>query len=410
MSQSLLLQPDRTFVEELIASGGGDLKKCYQCATCSVVCELSNARAPFPRKEMIWAQWGLKDRLIADPDAWLCHQCNDCSARCPRGARPGDVMAAVRQKSVEHHAVPQFLARAVNQVRFYPLLLVLVPAVLLAAALILRGPLESILPVGEPHEGAFYADFFPHWLLIGFFSSFTLLSFVGLVAGLVRFWRGMAASDWADGGGPVMGMAASVWSTMKSVLLHDRFGKCTERASRRSSHLMAFYGFMALFVVTVWATMDLYLFPQLGIESRYPFDLLHPMKIVANVGGIVLVIGCVKAIVDRLQSRTTGFSSSFDWTFVWLLLAVGATGFVTEVFRFVVDPTQLGAMEYTAYSIYFVHLILVFGLLVYLPYSKFAHIFYRTVAMIFAEYSGRTREVGGAELPAATAAKLIAES
>lgn len=410
MSQALLLQPDRSFVEELIGSGGGDLKKCYQCATCSVVCELSNARAPFPRKEMIWAQWGLKNRLVSDPDAWLCHQCNDCSTKCPRGARPGDVLAAVRQKSVEHHAVPQFLARTVNQVRFYPFLLVLLPAVLLAAALVLREPLETVLPLGDPHEGAFYADFFPHWLLIGFFSSFTLLSFVGLVFGLVRFWRGMAASDRVDGNEPVMGFAPSIMRTVKSVLLHDRFGKCTEKASRRSSHLMAFYGFMALFVVTVWATMDLYLFPQLGVESAYPFGLLHPMKIVANVGGVLLVIGCVKVIMDRLQSGTKSVSSSFDWTFVWLLLAVAATGFVTEVFRFVVNPTQLGALEYTAYSIYFVHLILVFGLLVYLPYSKFAHIFYRTVAMIYAEYSGRTREVGRAELRAGAEPKLIAES
>ncbi|UCG86650.1 MAG: quinone-interacting membrane-bound oxidoreductase complex subunit QmoC [Gemmatimonadota bacterium] len=400
MSQALLLHPDRSFAEELIACGGGDLKKCYQCATCSVVCELSNVGAPFPRKEMIWAQWGLKNRLVSDPDVWLCHQCNDCSTRCPRGARPGDVLAAVRQKSVEHHAVPNALARSVNQVKFYPLLLLLVPGVLLAAALVLRGTLERILPLGEPHESAFYADFFPHWLLIGFFSTFTALSFVGLVFGLVRFWRGMAAADRMDGKEPTIGVGASVVRTVKSVLLHDRFAKCTDRVSRRSSHLMAFYGFMALFVVTVWATIDLYLLPMLGVESLYPFNLLHPMKIVANIGGILLVMGCVKAIVDRSKSRESGGSSSFDWTFVWLLLLVGITGFVTEAFRFAVDPVQRTALEYAAYSIYFVHLILVFGLLVYLPYSKFAHIFYRTVAMIYAEHSGRTQGGERVELPA----------
>ena len=94
MPESYAVKPDRQFLHRILDEGGEELKHCFQCATCSVVCELSNGCAPFPRKEMIWAQWGLKDRLVADPDVWVCHQCNDCSTRCPRGARPGDRAAA----------------------------------------------------------------------------------------------------------------------------------------------------------------------------------------------------------------------------------------------------------------------------------------------------------------------------
>jgi quinone-modifying oxidoreductase subunit QmoC len=395
MAEALLLQPDRRFVEDLVAAGGGDVKKCFQCATCSVVCGLSNGSSPFPRKEMIWAQWGLKDRLVSDPDIWLCHQCNDCSQRCPRGARPGDVLAAVRQKAIEHYAFPSVMGKWVNSVKAVPLMLVLIPALLIAGALLVRGPIEAAVGYVDPHGHEFYAHFFPHWLLIVFYSGLTLLTFGGLIVGLFRFWAGMRANDSAlERGGPVLGFVPSVIKAATAVLTHARFGKCTDQASRKTNHFLAFYGFLALFIVTSWAVVDLYLMPMFGVESLYPFNLMHPMKILANVGGILLIIGAAKAILTRMNAPADGKhqSTSFDWIFVWLLLLVGVTGFITEVFRFTVDPEVVSAIHNVAYGFYFVHLVMVFGLLVYLPYSKFAHIWYRTVAMIYAEHTGRTQE------------------
>ena len=75
------------------------------------MCELTDASNPGPRKEMLWAQWGLRDRLMGDVDPWLCHQCGDCTLRCPRGARPGDVMAALRRECVIHYATPRAFGR-----------------------------------------------------------------------------------------------------------------------------------------------------------------------------------------------------------------------------------------------------------------------------------------------------------
>jgi quinone-modifying oxidoreductase subunit QmoC len=98
----------------------------------------------------------------------------------------------------------------------------------------------------------------------------------------------------------------------------------------------------------------------------------------------------VKAIGDRLGSGDDSpISTSFDWTFVWLLLFVGISGVCTEILRFIGEPADVAVLTYSAYTIYFLHLVGVVGLLVYLPYSKFAHIVYRTVAMVYAEHTGR---------------------
>ncbi len=111
MSEATVIKPDLQFVNEIIKGGGESLKKCYQCATCSVVCNVTPEGNPFPRKEMVLAQWGQKDKLITSADVWLCHQCSDCTAYCPRGAKPGEVLNAIRKQSIKHVAMMPFFAK-----------------------------------------------------------------------------------------------------------------------------------------------------------------------------------------------------------------------------------------------------------------------------------------------------------
>jgi quinone-modifying oxidoreductase subunit QmoC len=58
------------------------------------------------------------------------------------------------------------------------------------------------------------------------------------------------------------------------------------------------------------------------------------------------------------------------------------TGFATEALHYI-------RLEPHRHLAYFVHLVFVFALLIYLPYSKLAHLAYRTVALVMAEYFGR---------------------
>ncbi len=378
MADTSVLKPDPKAVQEIVQSGGKDVKKCYQCATCSVVCELSHDQKPFPRKEMAWAQWGLKDRLMADPDIWLCHQCNDCSTHCPRGARPGDVLAAARKQSIVHYATPKFLAEWVNDARFFAL--VAIGAAVLGLTLLVQGPLG--LAHHPEGEGMAYANLFSHPTIIILFSTLLGLSSLAIAAGAVRYWKAMKAADGnAAAGGGIVG---SVVKAIITVMKHDKFLSCKTGRPRLLSHLGVFYGFAALFIVSGWAVVILYIYNPFG--EVYPFPLYDPWKVLANLGCLTLIVGCVLMIRNRLaESDKAGASTTFDWAFVWTLLVVTVTGLLTEVMR-------LLELQGAGYAIYFIHLIAVFALLVYLPYSKFAHIVYRTTALAYADYSGRNRD------------------
>src|SRR5271157_3951185 len=129
MAGETVIKPDLQFVNRVIAAGGDTVKKCYQCDTCSVVCNPTPDSKPFPRKEMLQAQWGLKS-VVQSPDIWLCHQCSDCTVYCPRGAKPGEVMGALRKMCIEEYATPPQLAKMVGDGRYLPVLIAF-PVVLL---------------------------------------------------------------------------------------------------------------------------------------------------------------------------------------------------------------------------------------------------------------------------------------
>jgi len=184
-SEPVLVEPDLNFILNVANNSGDFYKKCFQCGTCSATCPLSPDSAPFPRKEIAWAVWGMKSQLMQDPDIWLCYQCNDCSMRCPRGARPGEVMGALRQECVKHYSFPRFLGKWVNKPEYIPLLLG-IPALLLTVALYLKDPIANYLKI-VPSVGDrivfSYTSMLPHWLLISFFMFFSVLSFVILISG-----------------------------------------------------------------------------------------------------------------------------------------------------------------------------------------------------------------------------------
>ncbi|MBN2523605.1 MAG: quinone-interacting membrane-bound oxidoreductase complex subunit QmoC [Bacteroidales bacterium] len=358
--------PDIQFKKELRRVSKAPLNECIQCGTCSVVCSLAPDEKPFPRKEMIWAGWGMKEKLIANPDVWLCYQCGDCSTYCPRGVKPSEVLAGVRQIAYRQYARPGFLGEIMSHPKWLPVAL-LIPVVIISVILKIAGTLS--IPEGPVN----YSKFFPHaWLNV----SFTLLTFFsyGLAySGLKKFWKDIKMQF------PDFQMKKSFFHSFRESLItifsHSRFGKCSSQKSRKVSHFLVFYGFVLLLFVTAYAIVA-------TITHHYPLGFLNPFKIAGNVAGLMLIAGLGIMIFNRLFNRKNFGSSNYsDWLLLVSLFLLTVSGLVIEMARFL----NWGS----AYHLYFLHLVCVWFVIIYLPYTKFGHLIYRTLAMMISTSIGR---------------------
>lgn len=378
MSESNIIKPDMDFIRDVIDNGGESVKKCFQCSTCSVVCNISPDKNPFPRKEMIWTQWGLKDKIFNNPDIWLCHQCNDCTVYCPRGAKPGNVLAALRNAFVKHYTFPKFLFNIIQDKKQFGTALA-IPVLFLSIMLIILGITGMLNENPGPVR---YANMMPHLALNLVFSTlFFLVAFIFIVA-IYKYWTGMAKQAGIPCSLNFDTFKKSTYQTLKEIFTHEKFAQCDTAKLRYYAHWMILMAFISLLIVTTAA-----IFYILFLDY-YPLHFTNLFKILGNLGGIALIVGIAMMIYQRLagpEQEKIGKGTYFDWTLLVVFAVIGITGLFAEFFRLTNIPIL-------AYPTYFVHLVAIFYLLFYAPYTKFAHIVYRTVAILFSKYVALVRE------------------
>ncbi|HUU03436.1 MAG TPA: quinone-interacting membrane-bound oxidoreductase complex subunit QmoC [Myxococcota bacterium] len=350
------------FRKELAKRGGESVSRCYQCATCSSVCQLAPDDNPFPRRQMLWAQWSLADRLAADPAVWLCHQCNDCTVRCPRDAKPGDVMQVVRSLAIERLAFPSFIGKLVGKAgATWPLLLGLPLVFWVVVLYALNGLAVPDVPIGK----LIYEEFVPHWLIYLVFFPVAGWAALAIMAGGTKLFAAFGQTQPRSGS-----FIGSLIPVAFDIATHKRFDKCEAAASRRWGHFSLMWGFVGALVATTLAIVSLY------ILHEYPLPLDHPFKLIGNAAAVLLVVGGVLLLANRLnENGNSGASTAYDNFFLSVVLLVIFTGVFTEVGRFVFEPG-------IACAIYVVHLASILCLFATFPYSKFAHFVYRTLAMV----------------------------
>ena len=335
---------------------------------------------------MLYIQWGLKKKLAGDPDVWLCHQCNDCAVRCPRGVRAGDVLASIRSFMFEHFAFPSFLGKALaNPTGLVPLLLV--PIIIIGALMWMNtgGNLTPLFQAGEVIE---FGKFIPHGSVEVLFIVGNILIFSFAAVGLVRFWKSMKESSESES---KVGFISASISTALEILRHNRFRTCSASNFRTTAHMLVFFGFGGALIATSGAVIALVIekfvssFPQeYNVWINVPFPLWHPIKIFGNLGGFAILIGLGLMVYQRLSNPENSGKAGYSmWLFIWMTGLVTMTGLGAQFLRIAEIPTL-------AYPVYYIHLVTVFFLLWYAPFSQFGHMFYRALAMIYATGIGRT--------------------
>jgi hypothetical protein len=136
-----------------------------------------------------------------------------------------------------------------------------------------------------------------------------------------------------------------------------------EDAQQWVGHFLTMWGFVGLFVTT---SLD-----AVVNRAADPLPLLHPVRLLGNVTGIMFVAGLTLALARRaLLSRARSTSKLGDWTFLISLWGAGATGFVVQWYA------DNAAARGTSWS-YLIHLAFIGLILAAAPWTKFIHAVWR---------------------------------
>ena len=164
--------------------------------------------------------------------------------------------------------------------------------------------------------------------------------------------------------------------------LHGGGGGCTSESdapspARRIFHHFTFYGFLFCFAATSVATLYHYAF---GWHAPYaPTSLPVVLGIVGGLGLLVGPLGLLVLQAKRDPVLTDTAHRGMNTAFIVMLFLTSLTGLLLLVLR------DTGAMG----MLLAVHLGVVLGLFLSLPYGKFVHGLYRFLALV--KYAGERR-------------------
>ncbi len=352
---------------ELIQQGEWFMRICNACRYCEGYCPV------FPALERrLTFQEGDLNYL-----ANLCHNCGSCYDAC-QYAPPHEfalnfpkILAEIRGETYKKYAWPGFLAGlfrrnglAVSLITGASL------AIFLLAVALIAGP-AVLFSAHDVREGGFYAVV-GHDVMALTFGVVSLFVFAAFVVGFGRFWRDMGESFSAILNPMALGRAAIDVLRLKNL---DGGGEgCIypdeqPTLARRRFHHLTFYGFFLCFASTTVAA-----FYDYGLGWPAPYGFWSVPVLLGTVGGFGLLIGPV-GLLWLTGTRNPALSDQnqkgMDFGFLALLFLTSLTGLLLLALR---ETPAMGVLLA-------VHLGMVLGLFLTMPYGKFVHAIYRATAL-----------------------------
>jgi len=377
---------------ELKEYGAVNVEQCFNCGNCTAICPMTDSEYPFPRDVIRMVQLGMEDKLAESLDPWMCYYCGDCSLTCPKEAEPGELMMATRRWLTAKYDFTG-LAGKFYKSKVWEIGSMLAAAVLIVIlAIFLHGPIVTDrveLNTFAPVELIHTAD----WIMAG-----GLIFFIGI--NIFRMWN-FVIRQGTDYKVPLSVYITEAWHFILHLFTQKRWGTCSEdleNQQEKNQERMPWYNHLLL--VSGYGLMLLLIMvflPWFQTDEIYP--ITNPQRWLGYYATVVLVYGAGAALYGRIRKSRPihKFSHASDWIFPILLLTVSITGILQHTFRYMGLPLA-------TYYTYVIHLAAAFPMLVLeVPFGKWAHLYYRPLAIYFHQVKAKALEIKQQKLQEAAA-------
>jgi citrate/tricarballylate utilization protein len=352
---------------DLLKDGERQMRICNACRYCEGYC------AVFPAME--------QRRTFSKADltylANLCFDCRDCYYACQYapphefGVNIPKLMSELRTDTYREFTWPTILSGLFKR-NALAVSVITAASIVIILALVLAFRGADVLFATHLGEGTFYRVV-PFIAMTVPASLIALYGFAVFIIGAVHFWL--------ETQGPVSALidSAALWRATKDAfgLAYMKGGGagCNYPAENFSHarmwyHHLTFYGFLLDFAATTIAA-----FYDHFLNWQAPYPYLSVPVVLGTVGGIALMIGTVGLLSLKWKSDRTPADATMlnmDVTFLAMLFLTSSTGLALLAFR---ETAAMG-------TLLVIHLGIVAGLFLTMPYGKFAHVVYRYAALV----------------------------